>query len=319
MNQTNDDQVQNKRSAMSLLFRITFAVIVVCLLLTYGSAFYVSEGSNAIVTRFGDSVREIKEAGFQWKWPWPIEQVHQIDIRSRFLNTPYTATFTHDRKNVILLSYVIWHVKDPLTFFQSLGTPSAAEQKLGGMVAANKNFHLGNYDLKSLVSTDPGAIKTKEIEAAILKDVKAKASKFGIDVQQVGIKRIAYPEENMSAVLNQMRAERRAEAGALRAKGEKEARRITDNGLVRAEKILRTGREKAGEIIGQSEKEAAQIYAQAHQLDPDFYKFWRSMQVIRKTLGAKATVILRSDQEPFNELFNSAVPTSEGRSIQTDN
>jgi cation transport ATPase len=50
-------------------------------------------------------------------------------------------------------------------------------------------------------------------------------AKFGIAVEQVGIKRIAYPEENIATVLPQMRAERRAEAGKLRAEGERDTLR----------------------------------------------------------------------------------------------
>jgi len=304
---TSDDQAAQKPSNAAFLFRIGIAVIVVGLILAYGASFQVSEGYNAIVTRFGNPIRAITEAGFYWKWPWPIEQVHPIDVRYRFFNTPFTATFTRDRKNVVLLAYVIWRVDDPLLFFQSLGTREATEQKLDGMVAAAKNFHMGNYDLDALVSTTPGDIQVDKIEQSILKDVQGPArEKFGIMVEQVGIKRIAYPEENMSAVLDQMRAERRAEAGELRAKGKKEAQQIRDEGLVKAEEILRQGREEAGKILGQAEKEAAEIYAQAHQLDPEFYRFWRSMRVIKKTLGAKATVILRSDREPFNELFESS-------------
>ncbi len=309
MTENNDDQANGRGSVAGFLLQIVFALIVVGLLLAYGSTFTVSEGSNAIVTQFGKPVRTITEPGLQGKWPWPIEQVHPIDTRYRYFNTPLTATFTKDRKNVILESYVVWRVDDPLKFFQSLGTPEAAEQKLDGMVAAGKNFHMGNYELTSLVSTEPGQIKTDEIEAAILKDVQGPAlEKFGISVNQIGIKRIAYPEENISSVLDQMRAERKAEAGELRAKGTKEAKRITNEGLVEEAEILRTGREEAGKILGAAEKEAAEIYAQAHQLDPEFYSFWRSMQVIKKMLGAKATVILRNDQEPFNRLFQTSVP-----------
>jgi membrane protease subunit HflC len=209
----------------------------------------------------------------------------------------------------------VWHVEDPLLFLQSLGTPEAAEQKLDGMVAASKNFHLGRYDLASLVSTTPGAIQTEKIEQAILRDVAPSAlEKFGIGVDQVGIKRIAYPEENVATVLEQMRAERRAEAGKLRAEGEREAQHIRDDVLVKSEAIRRQGTEEAGKILGQAEKEAADIYARAHRLDPDFYRFWRSLQAIKKTLGAKATVILRTDQGFFDVLSTPPKSTNSLRS-----
>ena len=196
-----------------------------------------------------------------------------------------------------------------MLFFQSLTTPEAAEQKLDGMVTAGKNFHFGRYDLTAIVSTNPDDIKLDGIEQAILEDVQVPASeKFGIRVEQIGVKRVAYPEENVAAVLAQMRSERNAEAQELRAKGTKEAQRIRDEAMVKAEEILTAGREEAGEILGSAEKTAAEIYAKAHQLDPEFYRFWRSMQVIKKTLGAKATVVLRNDLEPFNELFHRGSP-----------
>ena len=222
---------------------------------------------------------------------------------NRLYNTPYTATLTRDQKNVILLTYVVWRVEDPLLFLQSLGAPEAAEQKLDGMVAASKNFHLGRYELSALVATTPGAIQTEAIERAILGDIAPSArEKFGMAIEQVGIKRIAYPAENIATVLQQMCAERKAEAGRLRAEGEREAQRIRDEALVKSEEIRRQGREEAGKIIGQAEKEAAETYARAHSLEPEFYRFWRSLEAVKKTLGDKATVILRTDQGFFDVL-----------------
>lgn len=309
MRTSQDGSVVRKVTITATLLRIGLALTVVGLIVSYSMYFDVSEANKAVVTRFGDPVRAIHEAGLAWKWPWPIERVHQIDVRRRLYNSPYTATLTRDQKNVILLSYAVWRVEDPLLFLQSLGTPEAAEQKLDGMVSASKNFHLGRYDLSALVSTTPGAIQTEQIEQAILGDVAPSAlEKFGITIEQIGIKRIAYPEDNITTVLEQMRAERRAEAGKLRAEGEMEAQRIRDEVLVKSEEIRRQGREEAGKIRGQAEKEAAEIYARAHRLDPEFYRFWRSLEAIKKTLGSRATVILRTDQGFFDVLAEPPKP-----------
>ncbi len=290
----------------AIAWRFAFALVVVGLLVAYGSSFTVQEQHSAIVTRFGQPVQERDEPGLYAKWPWPVEQVHFIDRRFRYHNTPFTETFTRDRKNVVLLTYVVWRVENPLLYFQSLGRVEEAEHLLDGMVTAAKNLHMANYELSALVSTSPDEMKTPEIEQRILEEVrKAMTKTFGIAVEQVGVKRIAYPEDNMVAVLEQMRAERRAEADELRARGTKEAEAIRNEGLVQAEQILREARQEAGTIIGQAEKEAAETYAKAHELDPGFYRFWRSMQVLRNTLGTRSTIILRSDQEPFRELFES--------------
>lgn len=288
------------------MFRLAIALFIIGILLAFGSSFQVSEGNKAIVTRFGNPIRTVETAGFYWRLPWPIEQVHNVDIRMREFNPPFTETLTRDRKIVDLRTYVVWRVEDPLLFFQSLGDPQAAENKLAGMVVAAKNFHMGNFDLSALVSKKSEEIQTPKIEEAILTDVsKQAAEKFGIAVEQVGIKRVAYPEQNSEAVLGQMRAERRAEAGRLRAEGKKEAQKIRDEGDVLAAEIKGNAQKEAGEIVGRAEQQAAEIYTKAHQLDPEFSAFWQSIQVVKKALGEKATVILRTDQEPFNSVFQS--------------
>ena len=312
MDNRDDDQSVRRKSTLRIVVQVLLGAAVIAVILAYGSTYQVSEGHSAVVTRFGEPVRVITEAGLRWKWPWPVETAHIIDMRNRYFNTPYTATFTRDRRNVVLLSYVVWSVDDPLLFFQSLGTPESAERKIDGMVTAGKNLHFGRYELTAIVSTNQEEIKLNEIERAMLADVHDEAmEKFGIAVRQVGVKRIAYPKENVSAVLAQMRSERNAEAQELRARGTKEAQRIRDEAMVKADQIIAEGRKESGNLLGAAEKESAEIYSRAHQLDPDFYRFWRSMQVIKKTLGAQATVVLSNDREPFDELFHANGPKSD--------
>jgi membrane protease subunit HflC len=290
-------------SMVAILSRIILAALVCGMLLAYGIYFPVNEGQAAVVTRLGAPIREITESGPCIKWPWPIEQVHFFDTRMKLYNTPFTATFTRDKRNVILLTYVAWKVEQPLLFLQAVGSREVAEKKLDGMVSAAKNFQMGQYDLSALLSTNPESLKVLEIERAILDDLRGPLlEKFGIRIEQVGFKRIAFAEENVPAVLAHMRSERRAEADRLRAEGEKEAQAIRDDALVKSEETLREGREKAGEIRGQAEKQAARIFSQAHDLDADFYRFWRSLEAMKKSLTGKATLILRTDQGFFDLL-----------------
>jgi membrane protease subunit HflC len=290
-------------SLVGLVGRALLGGLVAGLLLAYGAYFSVSEGQAAVVTRFGEPVREITEAGPYWKWPWPIDQVHFLDTRMKLFDTPFTATLTRDKRSVILLTYVAWRVEKPLLFLQSAGGSEAAEKRLQGMVTAAMNVHLGRYDLSALVSTQPGAVKAGEIEQAILDDARGPMlEKFGVRVDQVGFKRIAFPEENVPAVLANMRSERKAEADRLRAEGDREAQGIRDEALVKSAETLRAGQEKAGALRGQAEKDAAEIYARAHKLDPEFYRFWRSLEATKKVLGGKATLILRTDQGFFDVL-----------------
>ena len=313
MNETTE-ALPSSSSFLSIASRLVCAVVICGLLLSYAVYFTVSEGQSAVVTRMGAPVREITATGPYLKWPWPIEQVHLIDARLKLFNTPYTATFTRDKRNVILLTYVAWRVEKPLLFLQSAGSPAVAEKKLDGMVTAAKNLHLGRYDLSALLSTTADSIRVAEIEQAITDEISGPMlDKFGIRVDQIGFKRVAFAEENVPAVLAHMRSERKSEADRLRAEGEKTAQAIRDEALVKSEETLREGRERAGALRGQAEREAAEIFAQAHQLDPEFYRFWRSLEAAKRVLSGKATLILRTDQGFFDVLTdpgrsNSDVP-----------
>ena len=294
------------RSKLAVLLNIIIGLILVAILVGYTCYLQVREGTAAVVTRFGEPVRSITEPGPYFKLPWPIEDARQFDMRKRVFNTPYTATLTRDRRNVVLLTYVVWRIEDPQLFLQSVGDEAAASTKLDGMVTAAKNTLMGRYDLSALVSTDEKKIRTSEIESAIVSEVKdIAAEKFGIFIEQVGFKRIAYEQANVTAVLAQMRAEREAEAKQLRAEGDKESRRIRDDAAVKSEEILREGRLGAGRIRGEAERAAAEIYAKAHRTDPEFYRYWRSLEALKKTLGQDATVVLRTDQGFFDLLTNS--------------
>ena len=301
------------------LFRIAIGLFLVGLLLAYGMSFQVNEGTQTVVTRFDKPMRTVTKAGLYWKLPWPIEKAHAIDMRKRLFNTPQTATFTRDQNSIQLLTYVAWRVSNPLLFIQSLGSGDTlseeslvreAQKKLESSVVAGKNRYMGQYDLSSLISTTESDIHAEDIEKLILKDVKEDALKtYGIEVLQVGIKRLAFPENNMKSILTKMRSERRALAGELRSQGEKEASKILDEAKLKSEQYRTEGRIEQGRIIGEAEKEATSIDAKANSFDPEFYTFWRSMQTLRKTLSGNATIVLRNDNEFFRALFEAPAKT----------
>ena len=227
----------------------------------------------------------------------------------KLFNTPYTATFTRDKRGVILLTYVAWRVEKPLLFLQAAGGRRLPRRSLTAWSPPPRTSISAATIWRHSFPPQPGAIKASEIEQAILDDMRGPMlDKFGVRVDQVGFKRIAFPEENVPAVLANMRSERKAEADRLRAEGDREAQGIRDDALVKSEETLREGREKAGRMRGQAEKDAAEIYASAHKLDPEFYRFWRSLEATKKVLGGKATLILRTDQGFFDVLMGPGQP-----------
>ena len=321
MSTENIAATSNVTPLRSYILRIAIGVFLVALLLAYGMSFQVSEGTQTVVTRFDRPIRTVKEAGLYWKLPWPIEKAHSIDMRKRIFNTPHASMLTKEQYSIQLLTYVVWQVDDPLLYLESLSREEtfrekskstdlnhalieSAQKALEGVVVDSENRFVGNYSLSSLVSTNENEICAEEIEENILREIKGSIRKdYGINVLQVGIKRMSVPETNMKTILDSMRAERVKLASELKAKGDKDADKIKKDADLRAEELQTAGRMEAGKIIGEAEQEATRIDAKANSFAPEFYSFWRSMQTLRNTLSGNATIVLRNDNEFFKMLF----------------
>lgn len=285
------------------IFRYSLGGLILLGLAFFTFTWQLREGDVGIRLRLGRTVDVVQSAGLHTKMPWPIEKVVLLDGRRRVLKTRHTEMLTHDKKNVILLSYVVWRISDPLRFYQSLGNVEAADSKLDGLVTNAKISVLGGYDLSALVSTKSEDLMTEDIEDAILADVVNKASEeYGVLIEDVGFERLSLPEGNTEFVFDQMRAERKQYAARYRAEGSREARSIESTTKLEVAEIRAEANEKAAQIRGEAEAEAARIYAEAHSLDPDFYRFTRSLESISKVLGGESTVVLRTDSPPFELL-----------------
>ncbi len=285
--------------------RIIVGLTVVLVILFYGFSFVLQEGEKAVITRFGAPRTVVSSAGIHTKLPWPFEQVHVLDGRKQYFDSGFLESLTKDKKNVILQTYIIWSVNDPLFFVQTTGSSENAQIFLDTMVNSAKNAILGNYDLSALVSTDENEIKLGEIEAALNDEVKATASeRFGVEVHQVGLKKLGLPDANIGQVFSQMRAERNQYVAQLEAEGQRDASIIRNEADVRVAELRAEGREQAAEITRESEAEVAAIYGRAFSANPEFYSFLRKLESLERILGENSTLIFRTNEAPFDALIS---------------
>lgn len=269
----------------------------------HSSALVVREGQAVLVTRFGRPVSADTEAGLHWRLPWPIDQVASLDMRRRVYEGGHTEMLTRDKKNVIVRTFVVWRIGDVLAFAQSIGDEEEAEGKLDGLLTNAAISTLGGHDLSAIVSTNPADLRVDQIESDLLEGTAPLARKsYGVEIEQIRLERIALPEENVRAVFEQMRAERRQYAAKFRAEGERDASRIRSEAELEAARIRAEGAEQEARIRGESAAEVAKIYADAHRVDPELYRFTRSLDSLGRLVNGNTTLILRTDTEPFSLL-----------------
>jgi len=293
-----DDSLNTQRWLRAGVGSLALAAIVF-----YATAVVVREGEAVLVTRFGRPLRVATEPGLHWKLPWPIDQGSLLDMRRRVYETGHTEMLTRDKKNIIARTFVVWQIGDPLAYVQAMGVGGGAEGKLDGLLTNAAIGTLGGHDLSALVSTNANDLQVDRIESELLASAAPLAlHNYGVRVEQIRLERIALPEENVRAVFDQMRAERRQFAAKFEAEGEKEASAIRSEAELEAARIRAKGAEEQARIRGKSAAEVAKTYADAHRVNPELYRFTRSLEALDKLVTGNTSLILRTDSEPFSLL-----------------
>jgi membrane protease subunit HflC len=103
-------------------------------------------------------------------------------------------------------------------------------------------------------------------------------------------------------VFDQMRAERHQFAARYQAEGEQAASKIRSEAELEAAQIRAKGSEEEARIRGESAAQVAKTYADAHRIDPELYRFTRSLDSVDKLVSSGTSLILRTDSEPFSLL-----------------
>ena len=116
-------------------------IILIILLLIVSSGIVIChEDEYKLVRRFGRVERTISSSGLYFKIPL-IESVDTVPREILLYDLPASDVITSDKKTMIVDSYVLWRVTDPLKFAQTLSySVSNAENRIDALVYnATKN------------------------------------------------------------------------------------------------------------------------------------------------------------------------------------
>ncbi|MBW2220562.1 MAG: protease modulator HflC, partial [Deltaproteobacteria bacterium] len=208
-----------------------------------------------------------------------------------------------DKNPLILTCYVCWKVSDPLVFLQSLTTTEISEQKIGDMVNSLLGSTLGDYTIENIISIKPGSVKLGEMEKKILNASKEKAiAKYGIQIIDVGIRRLAYPQIVAQSVYNRMRAEREKEARKYVAEGREEAANIESQTDKEVATIIAEAQKQSEILKGQGDRQSMMIYAEAYNKNMDYFEFINSLEACKELMKKNSTLILSTDSEVLKYL-----------------
>lgn len=294
--------------------KIVTALLVVLVLFWFGFVCEVREGSCAVILRFGAVRQEITQAGTYLKLPWPFETSVIYDGRLQYLESGELETTTKDKRNIILQSYVVWQVEDPVLYHNSVGVQNAADLYIKETVKSATNGTLGGYKLEELVSLEAETIKIDQIQADILARVQEVCAKnYGVKVTDVSILRLSLPSTNLESVFDRMEAERQKEIDTIIANANREAAQISNAAAEESSQILAEGVKEAAAIKAQTEAEVAKIYADAQSANIELYQFLMSLDTYANSVDSTTILVVKADEYPFNILTKySQQMTAEG-------
>ncbi|MGA1824177.1 MAG: protease modulator HflC [bacterium] len=284
-----------------------FLISLIVSLITFTTA----ENECVIVTRFGKAVRIIEEPGLGMKLPGFFETVNRINLRTHIFVTQPIQLLLGDKNPIILTCYICWRISDPSLFFQSITMIDNAEQKLNDMINSQLGNVLGDYHLDEIINTDPVKAKLSEIEKRILNNANENIqTKYGLEILQVGIRRINYPSIVAQAVFDRMQSEREKEAKKYRAEGTEEAAKIEAQADKEVSEILAKAYREAEIIKGEGDREALRIYGEAYRKNPDFFEFLKSLELYQEVLKENSTLIFSTETDLFKYL---TTPLQQGK------
>lgn len=284
---------------MRAFFAFILAAIGLGALALYSSAFIVHQNEQALVLRFGEPLPAITTPGLKWKVPF-IDSVEKFDKRILDLDTTEQEVTASDQQRLIVDAYARYRIVNLLKFYQNVRYEDRVREVVGPLIESEIRRVLGSATLQEVVKD-----KRESLMKQIADQVNKEGRDYGLEIVDVRIKRADLPQENLVKVYDRMRADRVREATELRAQGEAEGNRIRANADKEVTIIKATATQKSDEIRGEGEAKRSRIFAEAFGQDPDFFRFYRSMQAYSTALKPGDTRLLLSPNSDFFRYFEN--------------
>lgn len=310
---------------------IAAAVVIIAVIILANGMVVTKQNQFKLVRQFGRVQRVVTEPGLSFKIPF-IESVDVIPKELLLYDIAASDVITSDKKTMIVDSYVLWHVTDPLKFAQTLScSVSNAEGRIDAIVYnAMKNTisnmkqdevirsrdgkmtitvdeteqEVTNNDME--LSSETEVIEIKSLTEEIMEQIDHVEDQYGIEIVTVEVKKLDLPDDNKQAVYTRMISERENIAAQYTAEGKSEAKMIENTTDKEVSIMLSDAQAKAEATIAEGEAEYMRILSDAYS-DPektDFYSFVRALDALEESMTGDNKTVILSDDSPIAQIFN---------------
>ncbi|WP_338516200.1 protease modulator HflC [Candidatus Legionella polyplacis] len=289
------------------IIKTFFSVILLLLIIMFllFGFFVIKEGSNGILLRLGRLVLDnnkkrvrIYHPGLHIKIPF-IDNVYVFDTRLKTLDIKSSRIVTKEKKDVIVGYYVKWKIIDLGRYFiytggDELKTNSLLSQQLNTSIRAE----FGKHVISEVVSEE-----RDDINEILRKKAKKQADDFGIEIIDVRIKGIEFPNNTSNAIYQLMRANMKKIANRHRADGNSIAEEILASADARVIVLLAKAKSEAQIIRSHGKNRAFKIYLQAFKKNLDFFSLYQYYKTYKNIFYSSRDLFILDGKSKFFKYF----------------
>jgi regulator of protease activity HflC (stomatin/prohibitin superfamily) len=226
---------------------VTLFIVMLAAVLIVTNVRIVPQANAYVIERLGGYLTTWP-VGLHIKIPMIDRIAQRVDLKEKVIDFPPQPVITKDNVTMKIDTVVYYQITDPKLYAYGVGRPLLAIENLTATTLRNI---IGQLELdETLTSRDL-------INTQMRATLDEATDPWGIRVNRVEVKNILPPQDIMSAMEKQMRAERERRETMLRAEGEKRSSILVAEGQKQAV-ILEAEAQKMSEILkAEARKEAA--------------------------------------------------------------
>lgn len=271
--------------------------LVVLLMMLMSTLFVVDQRQIAVVFALGEIRDVITEPGLNWKLPPPFQTVTFLDRRIQTLDSPDPRPiFTAEKKSLLVDWLVKWRITDPRQFVRTTGVDMRnLDLRLIPVAQAAFNEEITRQTVTGVLATH-----RDQVMQGVRTRLAEVGTEFGIEILDVRVNRVDFVADITDAVFRRMESERKRVANELRSTGMADGERIRADADRQREVILAEAFRDAQRIKGEGDARASLIYSEAFGRDPQFARFFRSLEAYRASFQHRNDLMVL---DPTSEFF----------------
>ena len=259
------------------------------------TAFTVNERELAIKLQVGEVVQADYEPGLHFKIPF-IQTVEKFSSRILTIDERPERIFTGERLAMDVDFFVKYRIINTVDFYVSTGgSYRVANSRISEIIKNAIVTEFGKRTVQEAIS-----VERAELMRDMLATATTTAEGLGVELVDVRVKQVEFPDDVRNSVYQQMREERGRIAAERRAEGMEVSEQKKSTADKERTIILANANRDSQKLRGTGDAKAAEIYADAYNQDPEFYAFYRSIDAYRNSIGNSNDIMVI---DPNNEFF----------------